>query len=190
MLMEHVLMALIYLLNTHRCIPDVIVTHIRELDFLWESNKQQHCNVAHMTAKVKKLLKSVDTCSAGCRAVFYSHMVSLPWYVGWNRQQAAHRARARLNGAIAKCTQDCGAYVVPHPRIQAVQGEGLYDIHCPGSISAMGNLVFMSDVVNKVKKIKCPFKVAWQKQQLLHKMFVVATNKSLASRIAALDIHK
>ena len=53
----------------------------------------------------------------------------------------------------------------------------------------MGNLIFMSDVVNKVKKIKCPFKVAWQKQQLPHKMFEVVTNKSLESRIAAMDIH-
>ena len=129
-----------------------------------------------MTVKVKKLLKSVDTHSEGCRAVFYSHMVSLPWYVGWNKQRAAHRARARLNGAIAKCAQDSWAYVVPHPGIQAVQGEGLYDIHCPGSLSIMEHLVFMSDIVNKAKKIKYPFKVAWQKQQLPQKMFVVVTN--------------
>ena len=33
MLMEHVQMALIHLLNTHRCIPDVIVIHIGESDF-------------------------------------------------------------------------------------------------------------------------------------------------------------
>ena len=46
----------------------------------------------------------------------------------------------------------------------------------------------MSDVVNKVKKIKCPFKVVWQKQQLPHKMFEVMTNKSLESRIAAMEI--
>ena len=54
----------------------------------------------------------------------------------------------------------------------------------------MGNLVFMSDVVNKVEKIKCPFKVAWQKQQLPCKMSAVATTKSLESCIADLDIHK
>ena len=107
MLMEHVPMALIHLLNTHRCIPDVIVFCAGESDFSWESNKQQRCNVADVTAKVKKLLKSVDTHSVGCRAVFYSHMVSLPWYVGWNKQTAACRARARLNGAIAKYAQDC-----------------------------------------------------------------------------------
>ena len=144
--------------------------------------------MAEMTARVRKLLKSVDTDSVSCRAVFYSHMVSLLWYVGWNKQRAAHRARARLNGAIAKCTQDCGAFVVPHLGIQAVQGEDLYNIHHPGSLSVMGNLIFMHDVVNKVKKIKCPFKVAWQKRQLPHKMFEVATNKSLESRIAAMEI--
>ena len=151
--------------------------------------QQQRCNVADMTAKVKKLLKSVDTYSVGCRTVFYSHVVSLPWYVGWNKQRATHRARARLNGAIAKCAQDCRAYVIPHPRIQAVQGEGLYDIHHLGTLLVMGNLIFMSDVVNKVKRIKCPFKVAWQKQQLPRKMFAVVTNKSLESRITAMDIH-
>ena len=51
MLMEHVPMALIHLLNMHRCIPDVIVIHIGESDFSQESNKQQRCNVADMTAK-------------------------------------------------------------------------------------------------------------------------------------------
>ena len=157
----------------HRCIPDVIVIYVGESDFSQESNKQQRCNVAEMTARVRKLLKLVDTHSVGCRAVFYSHMVSLPWYVGWNKQRAACRARARL---------------IPHLGIQVVQGEGLYDIHHPGSLSVMGNLIFMSDVVHKVKKIKFPFKVAWQKQQLLHKMFAVATNKSLESRIAAMEI--
>ena len=190
MLMEHVPTALIHLLNMHKCIPDVIVIHVGESDFSQVSNKQPRCNVEKLTAKVKKLLKLVDTHSVRCRAVFYSHMVSLPWYMGWNKQRAAHRARARLNGAIAKCTQDCGAYVIPHLGIQAVQGEGLYDIHHPGTLLVMGNLIFMSNVVNKVKKIKCPFKVAWQKQQLPHKMFEVVTNKSLESRIAAMDIHE
>ena len=109
--------------------------------------------------------------------------------MGWNKERATRRAGARLSGAVAKCAQDCGAYIVPHPGIQAVQGEGLYDIHHPGTLSVMGNLIFMSDVVNKVKKVKYPFKVAWQKQQLPHKMFEVVTNKSLESRIAAMEIH-
>ena len=187
MLMEHILMALIHFLNMHRCIPDVIVIHTGES--LFSGIKHQRCNMAEMTAKVKKLCKSVDTHSVRCRAVFYSHMVSLPWYMGWNKESATCRARARLNGAIAKCAQDCGAYVVPHLGIQSVQGEGLYDIHHPGTLLVIGNLIFMSDVVNKVKKIKCLFKVAWQKQQLPGKMFEVAINKSLESRIAPMDIH-
>ena len=80
-------------------------------------------------------------------------------------------------------------YVIPHPGILSVQGEGLYDIHHSGTLPVMENLIFMRDVVNKVKKIKCPFKVAWQKQQLPCKMFAVATNKLLESRITAMDIH-
>ena len=85
MLMEHVPLALVHLLNTQRCIADMIVIHIAESDFLTEMNKQQCCNVAGMTVKVKKLFKSVDTHSEGCQVVFYSHMVSLPWYMGWNK---------------------------------------------------------------------------------------------------------
>ena len=126
MLMKHVPLVLINLLNEHRCIQDVIVIHISESYFSRESNKQQICNVVEMTARVKKILKSVNTHSVDCGAVYYSHMVSLPWYVGWTKQRAACRARARLSGTIAKCTQDCGAYVVPHQGIQAVQGEGFY----------------------------------------------------------------
>ena len=78
MLMEHVPLPLMHLLNTHRCIPDMIVVHAGKSDFSREMNKQQHCNVADMTVKVKNLLKPVDTHSEGCWAVFYSHLVSLP----------------------------------------------------------------------------------------------------------------
>ena len=56
MLMEYMLLALVHLLNTHRCIPDMIVVHIRESDFLRETNKQQRCNVAVMTVKVRNSL--------------------------------------------------------------------------------------------------------------------------------------
>ena len=61
MLMEHVPMVLIHLLNTHRCIPDIVVIHVGESDFSWELNEQQRCNVADMTAKVKKLLNPFST---------------------------------------------------------------------------------------------------------------------------------
>ena len=108
MLIEHVLTALIHLLNMHRCIPDVIVIHVSKTDFSWESNKQQRCNVVEMTARVRKLLKSMDTHSIGCRAVFYPHMASLPWCVHWNKQRATCRARARLNGAIANVPKTAG----------------------------------------------------------------------------------
>ena len=57
MLMEHVLLALIHLLNEHRCVPDVIVIHVGESDFSQEYNKQQRCNVVEMTARVKKNTK-------------------------------------------------------------------------------------------------------------------------------------
>ena len=65
MLMEHIPMVLVHLLNMHKCIPDVIVIHVGESDLSQESNKQQRCNVAEMTVKLKKLPKSVDTHLAG-----------------------------------------------------------------------------------------------------------------------------
>ena len=78
MLMEHVPLALVHLLNTHRCILDMVVVHVGESNFFRVSNKQQRINVAAMTTRTKKLLKSVDMHSEGCCAIFYSHMLSFP----------------------------------------------------------------------------------------------------------------
>ena len=48
-----------------------------------------------------KLIQAVDTHhSDGFKGVFYSLMVSVPWYLGWQQQKVARKARARLNGAL------------------------------------------------------------------------------------------
>ena len=156
MLMEHVPWALVDLLNKHKQILDMEVIHIGESDFSRVCNKQQRLNVVDMMGKVKKLLKSVDTHLKGCSAVFFSHMVSLPWYVSWNHQRVARWAKACLNGAIAKCAQDAGMYVIPHNGLQARQGEGLYDINRPGHLSAMGNLIFLGDISTRLSTSNAP----------------------------------
>ena len=76
--------------------------------------------------KVNKLVKAIDTHhSDGFKGIFYSLMISVPWYLGWQQQKAARKARARLNGALAKNAKLAGAYIIGHDGIQAQEGEGI-----------------------------------------------------------------
>ena len=73
-----------------------------------------------MMSKVNKLVKAVDTYhSDGFKGIFYSLMISIPWYPGWQQQKAARRARARLNGALAKNAKLAVVYIIGHDGIQA-----------------------------------------------------------------------
>ena len=108
--------------------------------------------------KVNKLVKVVDTnYSNGFKGIFYSLMLSDPWYPGWQQQQAARRARARLSGALAKNAKLAGAYITVHDGIQAQKGKGLYDAQDLISLSQIGNNMFMADILIKVERVFIPF---------------------------------
>ena len=97
---------------------------------------------------MNKLIKAVNTHHAdGFKGMFYSLMISVPWYPGWQQQKVACRARARLNEAMAKRAKLAGAYVIGHDGIQAQKGEGLCDIKDPMNLSNMGNHILMADIL-------------------------------------------
>ena len=52
-------------------------------------------------------------------------MLSLPFYINWDSQRAARRARAHLNGSLAKYAQKNGGYIIRHPDIVAATDPGL-----------------------------------------------------------------
>ena len=87
-------------------------------------------------------------------------MVSVPWYPRYQQQKAARRARARLNGALAKHAKLGGAFVLGHDGIQAQKGKGLYDPKDPVNLSNMGNHMLIADILIRVEKILLPFYTA------------------------------
>ena len=95
-------------------------------DFSKYDNLQQCQNIEAMMQKVNKLIKVVDTHKVDrFEGIFYSLMVSVPWYPGWQQQKVPCRAWARLNGALAKYPKLLGAYIIGHNGIQAQKGQGL-----------------------------------------------------------------
>ena len=122
--------------------------------------------------KVNKLVKAVDTHpSDGFKGVFYSLMISVPWYPGWQQQKATRRARARLNGALANNVELAGAYIIGHNGIQAQKGQRLYDPQDLVNLSVVGNHMFMEDVLIKVEKVLLPFHTAYNASQVHKAMY-------------------
>ena len=124
MFFDHILSAIFDLLNTLQYVPKFIVVHVGTSDFSKYKNLQQHQNIKTMMQWVNKLIKAVDTHHAdGFKGIFYSLMVSVPWYLGWQQQKAAGRAQAHLNGTLAKNAKLAGAYIIGHDGIRHRRGK-------------------------------------------------------------------
>ena len=177
MYFEHVPMAILDLFNTLKYVPLFIVIHVRASDFSMYNNHTQRQNIATMMKKVNQLIKAVDTHHIdGFKGVFYSLMLSVPWYLGWQQQQAAWRACARLNGALAKNAKLAGAYIMGHNSIHAQKSKGLYDASDPINLSPIGNHLFMANMLIKLEKILLPFHTAYQASRILKAMSMPNTS--------------
>ena len=117
-------------------------------------------------------------------------MLSVPWYPGWQQQQAARRARARLNGALAKNAKLAGAYIIGHDGIHAQKGKGLYDTQDPINLSAIRNYMFMENVLIKVEWVLLPFHTVYCASQIhkaMHRACSVKT-RDLAAHVDSLSL--
>ena len=145
-----------------------------------------------MMQKVNKLVKVVDTHLVDrFKGIFYSLMVSVPWYLGWQQQEAAHRAWARLNGALAKYAKLSGAYIIGHGGIQSQKGQGLYNPQDPINLSSVGNHMFMVDILIKVEKVLLPFYTTCKASEV-HKAMLNACQiqaKDLKNHMKNLSLH-
>ena len=84
MFFDHVPLAVLDLFNTLRYVPQFIVVHVGASDFSKYNNHMQRQNIVTMMTKVNKLVKAVDTHhSDGFKGIFYSLMLLVPWYPGW-----------------------------------------------------------------------------------------------------------
>ena len=87
-------------------------------------------------------------------------MLSLPFYINWDSQQAVRWARAYFNGSLEKHAQLNGGYIIRHPDIVVVTDLGLYDQKIQGDLMDIGYLLMMKDITQKVQTIVALFTVA------------------------------
>ena len=84
MFFDHVLLAVLDLLNSLQYMPQFIMVYLEASDFSKYNNLQQCQNIEPTMQKVNKLVKVADTHHVdGFKGIFYSLMVSVPWYSGW-----------------------------------------------------------------------------------------------------------
>ena len=72
---------------------------------------------AQMCNSAKLLLNMVQPFKQNHIGLFISLSLPQPWYMGWNSQAAARRARACLNGALGHPVALAGGYVIVHPEV-------------------------------------------------------------------------
>ena len=89
----------------------------------------------------------------------FSLMLFLPFYINWDSQRAALRARAYFNRSSAKHAQKNGGYIIRHPDIVAVTDPGLYDLNNQGDLTKIWYLLIMRDIAQRVQTIVVPFMV-------------------------------
>ena len=190
MFFEHVPAAVLDLLNSLQYIPLFILIHAGASDFSKYNNLKQKINIKNMMHHVNRLVKAVDTHhSDGFKGVFYSLVVSVPWYPGWQQQKMARRARVRLNDALAKHSKLAGAYIIGHDGIQAKKGEELYDTQDLVNLSNMGNHMLMADILICVEKILLPFHTVYKASQVHKAKYNAFQGKDLKLWMKKLSLH-
>ena len=101
----------------------------------------------------------------------------------------ARRARARLNGALAKQAKLAGAYVIGHQGIQAQQGKGLYDHQDLVNFSNGRNHMFMADILIWVEKVLLPFHMVYKALQIHCAMAKAYQSRDLKTVMSNLSIN-
>ena len=119
MLLEHMPATVLDMLNNLQYLPELIVINVGASDFTKYSNSQQWANIRKMVVACKALTKKVVRQTDNFRGLFLNLMVSLPWYIGWKSQRAAHRDHFHFNGCLTSIVRDQGCYVVCHDGIVA-----------------------------------------------------------------------
>ena len=89
----------------------------------------------------------------------------------------ACRARARLNGTLAKNAKLASAYIIGHDSINAQKGKGLYNSQDSINLSMIGNHMFMANVLIKLEKILLPFHTAYHASRIHNAMAMASTGK-------------
>ena len=112
-----------------------------------------------MVLNCKKITTAACRSTDSFRGFMFSLMLSSPFYINWNSQQAARQARAHSNGVLAKHAQLNGRYIIRHPDIVVAMDLSLYNPNNQGDLMEIRYFLMMKDIAQKIQTIVAPFAV-------------------------------
>ena len=114
---NHVVTAVLDLLNSNHYIPKVVVIHTGHNDFRVMPQHLVKFYTAQMANMVTKVLCKAQPFRHCHIDTFTSLMVPEQYYIQWSTQKVAHRARAWYNGCLARAVTLAGHYIISHPEL-------------------------------------------------------------------------
>ena len=132
------------------------------------TNHQIQVNIKNMVLSCKKITAAACRSRDSFQGFMFLLMLSLHFYINWDSQRVARRARAHFNGLLAKHAQQNGGLIIRHLDIVAVTDLGLYDPNNQGDLTEIGYLLMMKDIAQRAQTIIVPFMVAlaWRRQPM------------------------
>ena len=161
MISEHMLAAVLNMVNRYKYLPELIVIHVGASGFSRVTNHKIHINIKNMVLNCKKITTAACRSTDSFQGIMFSLMLSLPFYINWDSQRAARQARAHFSmGLRPSMPSLMGGYIIRHPDIAAAMDPGLYNPNNQGDLMKIGYLLMMKDITQKIQTIVAPFAVA------------------------------
>ena len=111
---NHVVAAVVDLLNLNKYIPKVVLIHMGHSNFGVMPQHLIKFYMAQMANTVRDLICQAQPYRHCHIGIFVSLMLPETWYASWNMQKVARRARAHFNGCLAHAATMAGQYVMNH----------------------------------------------------------------------------
>ena len=159
MMLKHTPATVLNMKNRYKYLPELIVIHVGASEFSRVTNHQIQVNIQNMVLNCKKITTAACRSTDSFQGFMFLLMLSLTFYINWDSQRAARRARAHFNGLLVLLAQLNGGYIIRHPDIVAATDPGLYDTNNQGDLMEIGYLLMMKDIAQRVQTILVPYVV-------------------------------
>ena len=142
---NHVVTAVLDLLNSNCYIPRAVIIHTGHSDFGVMPQHLVKFYTAQMANMVTELLCKAQPFRHCHIGTFNSLMLPEQYYIGWGTQKVVCRARACCNGCLARAATLAGHYIISHPELSPQDHPAFLELG-KTMLSRTGNLIFIADV--------------------------------------------
>ena len=149
---NHVVAAVLDLLNSNHYIPKVVVIHTGHSNFRVMPQHLVKFYTAQMTNMVTELLCQAQPFRHCHIGTFTSLMLPEQYYIGWSTQKVACKARAHYNRCLVRAATLAGHYIISHPELSPQDHPAFLELG-KTMLSRTGNLIFMADVQPAIWKV-------------------------------------